>query len=116
MLLLIALANVPLYLYGNGTFGTGIWLRGHPLLDQTVLFLQTVLVRGRAYPMFAFLFGYGIVRAHRLLPRPAAVFRRHHRGLRVAAWMSRHGHRGPAEVLLRRLTYGHRVSPTKAGK
>jgi len=30
MLLLIALANVPLYLYGNGTFGTGSWLRGHP--------------------------------------------------------------------------------------
>lgn len=34
----------------------------------------------------------------------------------LAAWMSRHGHRGPAEVLLRRLTYGHGVSPTKAGK
>lgn len=67
MLLLIALANVPLYLYGNGTFGTGIWLRGHPLLDQTVLFGQTVLVRGRAYPMFAFLFGYGIVQLLRRL-------------------------------------------------
>jgi len=67
MLLLIALANVPLYLYGNGTFGTGVWLRGHPLLDQTVLFAQTVLVRGRAYPMFAFLFGYGIVQLLRRL-------------------------------------------------
>ncbi|HJT02716.1 MAG TPA: DUF418 domain-containing protein, partial [Pseudonocardiaceae bacterium] len=67
MLLLIALANVPLYLFGNGTFGTGVWLRGHPLLDQAVLFGQTVLVRGRAYPMFAFLFGYGIVQLLRRL-------------------------------------------------
>jgi uncharacterized membrane protein YeiB len=67
MLLLIALANVPLYLYGNGTFGTGIWVRGHPALDQAVLFGLTVLVRGRAYPMFAFLFGYGIVQLLRRL-------------------------------------------------
>ncbi|HKR50574.1 MAG TPA: DUF418 domain-containing protein [Pseudonocardiaceae bacterium] len=66
MLLLIALANVPLYLYGNGTvengnFGNGLWVRGHPVLDQAVLLLQTIFVRGRAYPMFALLFGYGIV-------------------------------------------------------
>ena len=61
MLLLIALANAPLYLYGPGTFGTGLWLRGHPALDQVVLLLQTIFVRGRAYPMFALLFGYGIV-------------------------------------------------------
>ncbi|MFL6148333.1 MAG: hypothetical protein ACJ72I_12705, partial [Pseudonocardiaceae bacterium] len=27
MLLLIALANTPLYLYGSGTFGTGVWVR-----------------------------------------------------------------------------------------
>jgi uncharacterized protein len=67
MLLLIALANVPLYLYGDGSFGDGIWLRGHPIVDQTVLFGLTVLVRGRAYPMFAFLFGYGIVQLQRRL-------------------------------------------------
>lgn len=52
MLLLIALANAPLYLYGPGTFGTGVWVHGHPVLDQTVLALQTIFVRGRAYPMF----------------------------------------------------------------
>ena len=61
MLLLIALANAPLYLYGPGTFGTGVWVHGHPVLDQTVLALQTIFVRGRAYPMFTLLFGYGIV-------------------------------------------------------
>jgi uncharacterized membrane protein YeiB len=67
MLLLIALANAPLYLYGAGNFGTGIWVRGHPALDQVVLALQTIFVRGRAYPMFAFLFGYGIVQLLRRL-------------------------------------------------
>jgi uncharacterized protein len=61
MLLLIALANAPLYLYGSGTFGTGVWVRGHPAVDQVVLLLETIFVRGRAYPMFALLFGYGIV-------------------------------------------------------
>jgi uncharacterized protein len=61
MLLLIALANAPLYLYGNGTYGDGVWVHGHPVLDQVVLLLQTIFVRGRAYPMFALLFGYGIV-------------------------------------------------------
>jgi uncharacterized protein len=61
MLLLIALANAPLYLYGPGSFGTGVWVRGHPAVDQVVLLLETIFVRGRAYPMFALLFGYGIV-------------------------------------------------------
>ncbi len=61
MLLLIALANAPLYLYGPGSFGTGVWVHGHRVLDQTVLAMQTIFVRGRAYPMFTLLFGYGIV-------------------------------------------------------
>ncbi|MGH3755268.1 MAG: DUF418 domain-containing protein [Pseudonocardiaceae bacterium] len=61
MLLLIALANAPLYLYGNNSVGDGMWLRGHPVADHLVLLLETVFVRGRAYPMFALLFGYGIV-------------------------------------------------------
>ncbi|MGH3670719.1 MAG: hypothetical protein ACRDSH_08780 [Pseudonocardiaceae bacterium] len=61
MLLLIALSNAPLYLYGHGDFGDGLWVHGHPVLDQLVVLAQTIFVRGRAYPMFAFLFGYGIV-------------------------------------------------------
>ncbi len=60
MLLLIALANSHLYLYGHA-----IGVRGYPLPesipDQMVVLLQMVFVDGRAYPMFAFLFGYGIV-------------------------------------------------------
>lgn len=60
MLLLIALANVHIYLYAR-PFG----LRGYPVpetaLDKTVAVVQLTLVDGRAYPMFALLFGYGIV-------------------------------------------------------
>jgi uncharacterized membrane protein YeiB len=67
MLLLIALANTPLYLYGSGTFGAGVWVRGHPVVDQVVLLLETIFVRGRAYPMFTLLFGYGIVQLLRRL-------------------------------------------------
>ncbi|MGH3886342.1 MAG: DUF418 domain-containing protein [Pseudonocardiaceae bacterium] len=60
MLLLIALANAHLYLYGHA-----IGVRGYPIPesmpDQAVVLLQMTFVDGRAYPMFAFLFGYGIV-------------------------------------------------------
>jgi uncharacterized protein len=60
MLLLIALANAHLYLYGHA-----IGIRGYPVLesvpDQLVALVQLILVDGRAYPMFALLFGYGIV-------------------------------------------------------
>jgi uncharacterized membrane protein YeiB len=61
MLLLIALANVCLYQYGKLALGDGWWLRGHPVADQVILFVETVFVRDRAYPMYALLFGYGIV-------------------------------------------------------
>jgi uncharacterized protein len=61
MLLFIALANACLYQYGTVTFGDGVWVRGHRVADQVVLFLETTFVRDRAYPMFALLFGYGIV-------------------------------------------------------
>jgi len=60
MLLLIALANAHLYLYGRP-----IGVRGYPIpesiADRVVVLLQMTFVDGRAYPMFAFLFGYGIV-------------------------------------------------------
>jgi uncharacterized protein len=61
MLLLIALANACLYQYGNTALGDGLWLRGGPLADQVLLLLETIFVRDRAYPMYALLFGYGIV-------------------------------------------------------
>ncbi|MGH3837495.1 MAG: DUF418 domain-containing protein [Pseudonocardiaceae bacterium] len=60
MLLPIALANVHVYLYGHP-----VGVRGYPIPDsigdQVVVLLQMTFVDGRAYPMFAFLFGYGIV-------------------------------------------------------
>jgi uncharacterized membrane protein YeiB len=60
MLLLIALANSHIYLFGHD-----IGVRGYPsdgsAADRAVTLVQMTLVDGRAYPMFAALFGYGIV-------------------------------------------------------
>src|SRR5215212_9000814 len=59
MLLLIALANVHLYLHGRA-----LGVRSYPAApdgaDRVVTGLQLVLVDGRAYPLFGVLFGYGI--------------------------------------------------------
>jgi uncharacterized protein len=64
MLLLIALANVHVYLHGHP-----VGVRGYPrdltVPDHVVVLLQTLLVDGRAYPLFGFLFGYGIVQLAR---------------------------------------------------
>ncbi|MBN9791733.1 MULTISPECIES: DUF418 domain-containing protein [unclassified Pseudonocardia] len=63
MLLMIALANVHLYLYGSAG------LRGYPadlgLADQIVVVFQMLFVDGRAYPLFAMLVGYGAVQSAR---------------------------------------------------
>lgn len=60
MLLFIALANAHIYLYARE-----FTYRGYPAegsgLDQIVSLFQLLLVDGRAYPMFSFLFGYGMV-------------------------------------------------------
>ncbi|CAM3941783.1 DUF418 domain-containing protein [Nocardiopsis rhodophaea] len=60
MLLLIALANTSAYMFGHGRAPMG-----HPLdgtaVDRAVNFVMTIAVDGRSYPLFAFLFGYGIV-------------------------------------------------------
>ncbi|MFI9550391.1 DUF418 domain-containing protein [Nonomuraea endophytica] len=61
MLLLIALAHAHMYLSGHAT-----GFRGYALdsgaLDRLVAGTQILLVDGRALPMFAALFGYGLVR------------------------------------------------------
>lgn len=60
MLLLIALANVPWWLYAaehGVTNAHGIGYEGGDLDYQLV---SLVAIDGRAYPLFAFLFGYGI--------------------------------------------------------
>ncbi|MBC8093946.1 MAG: hypothetical protein H7Y15_18815, partial [Pseudonocardia sp.] len=75
MLLLIALANVHTLLYARP-----IGLRGYPrdldAVDRVVVFAQMLLVDGRAYPLFALLFGYGITQLawrRAAVGRPAAV-------------------------------------------
>ncbi|MBB6175185.1 putative membrane protein YeiB [Nocardiopsis mwathae] len=84
MLLLIALANTGAYVFGHGRVAMG-----HPLdgtaLDRAVNFVLTIAVDGRAYPLFAFLFGYGMVQVVRRLEtqgadpaRTALILRRRH--------------------------------------
>jgi uncharacterized protein len=59
MLLLIALANVHLYLYGR-PLGVRLYPADPTGADAVVTGLQLTLVDGRAYPLFGVLFGYGI--------------------------------------------------------
>ncbi|PRX96989.1 DUF418 domain-containing protein [Allonocardiopsis opalescens] len=59
-LLFIALANSPLFLWGQ-EIGLRGKLAGGSLADRVVNFALLTFVDGRAYPMFAFLFGYGMV-------------------------------------------------------
>ncbi|MFD2796195.1 DUF418 domain-containing protein [Promicromonospora vindobonensis] len=64
MLLLIAVANTPFYLWAGETAG----LTSHPvdgsMADKVAAFLIIVLVDLRTYPMFAFLFGYGMMQLY----------------------------------------------------
>ncbi|ANY05264.1 DUF418 domain-containing protein [Pseudonocardia sp. HH130630-07] len=65
MLLLIALANTPFYLYGRAHSAAGFHPVDGSVLDRVV---QAVIITGvdmRVYPMFAFLFGYGMAVIHR---------------------------------------------------
>lgn len=66
MLLGIALANVGLYLHGT-EMGPGLRpVDGSPL-DRTLDFVVTLLVNDRSRPMFALLFGFGLVTMARRL-------------------------------------------------
>lgn len=64
MLLFIALANAHVYLYAREQVN-----RGYPAsesgADQVVAIFQLLFVDGRSYPMFSFLFGYGMVQLMR---------------------------------------------------
>ncbi|MGI5270441.1 DUF418 domain-containing protein [Nonomuraea sp. CA-218870] len=82
MLLLIALAHAHMYLSGHEAGFRGYALDG-AALDRLVAGTQILLVDGRALPMFAALFGYGLVQlADRQLatgrswPQVRAVLRR----------------------------------------
>ena len=83
MLLLIALANAPWHLYSYKTDGLSTHDPNGGLLDRIWQGIAIIAVDGRSYPLFAFLFGYGIwqlyqrqldagadrQQAHRLLER-----------------------------------------------
>lgn len=63
MLALIALANSAVYLYAR-PYGARQHIIETEFLDRLVAFVNTVFVEVRAYPLFAALFGYGVVRAY----------------------------------------------------
>ncbi len=60
MLLLIALANVPWWLYGADKGMTNAHGIGYEGADLAYQLVSLVAIDGRAYPLFAFLFGYGM--------------------------------------------------------
>ncbi|GAB3205649.1 DUF418 domain-containing protein [Marinactinospora thermotolerans] len=70
MLLLIALANTPWYIWGRELSGYSVHPTEGSLLDRAVQFVIITAVDARVYPMFAFLFGYGMVQ---LLRRQTAA-------------------------------------------
>ncbi|PKQ25534.1 MAG: hypothetical protein CVT64_08925 [Actinobacteria bacterium HGW-Actinobacteria-4] len=59
MLLFIALANVPIYLWGRPMDSLG-YIADSTRLDQVFLFLEQLLIADRSRPMFAILYGFGI--------------------------------------------------------
>jgi uncharacterized membrane protein YeiB len=65
MLAFIALANVSWHLWGRPTTGMTAHVPTQSVLDTIGQVVLTVAVDGRAYPLFAFLFGYGMVQFHR---------------------------------------------------
>ena len=61
MLLMIVLANTPWYLYGRTAGLASVHPDEGSLLDRVTPLLIITFVDSRVYPMFAFLFGYGMV-------------------------------------------------------
>lgn len=64
MLLLIALAHAPLYLYNNKP-GIMFKVEGVTFFDHFVNILGLLAIDNRARPMFAVLFGYGLILIYR---------------------------------------------------
>ncbi|MCE3554585.1 DUF418 domain-containing protein [Pseudonocardia sp. RS11V-5] len=89
MLLLIALANVHLFL----SAAPGV--RGYPddpgAVGGVITFLQMLLVDGRAYPLFALLVGYGAVQLARRWDEAAAIRLLRRRGAWMVAFGAAHG-------------------------
>ncbi|MET0190793.1 MAG: DUF418 domain-containing protein [Pseudonocardia sediminis] len=84
MLLLIALANVHRYVFGIVPGQLGV-------PDRVVVWVETLFVDGRAYPLFGLLFGYGVVQLARRRDTDAAVARVRRRGIAMVAIGLVHG-------------------------
>lgn len=65
MLLFIVVANAPFYLWGRPSGMTSAHPPGAVGLDLVWQTISVIAVDGRSYPMFAFLFGYGIWQLYR---------------------------------------------------
>lgn len=65
MLALIAMANVSWFLWGRPTAGMSSHIEPSGALDRIVQAIMLIAVDGRSYPLFAFLFGYGMVQFYR---------------------------------------------------
>lgn len=85
MLFLIAIANVPIFLWGSAPTSPTFRRTDGSLLDTVLDAGAAVFIDARIYPMFAFLFGYGMVqflvsRWNRGMPRAVIsrmLLRRH---------------------------------------
>lgn len=65
MLLFIAVANAPWYLWGVQKSAIGAHPADGSPADLVAQTIALIAIDGRSYPMFAFLFGYGIVQLYR---------------------------------------------------
>ena len=65
MLLLIALANTPFYLFGREHSDAGMQPLDGSVVDKIVQVFMITAVDMRVYTMFAFLFGYGLMMMYR---------------------------------------------------
>ena len=65
MLALIAMANVPWFLWGQESGAFGIHVPARNALDTAIQVVMGLGVDGRSFPLFAFLFGYGMVQFFR---------------------------------------------------
>lgn len=65
MLALIAMANVPWFLWGQEAGAFGVHVPARNALDTAIQVVMGLGVDGRSFPLFAFLFGYGMVQFFR---------------------------------------------------
>lgn len=65
MLALIAMANIPWFLWGQPSTSLGVHVPARNALDTAIQVVMGLGVDGRSFPLFAFLFGYGMVQFYR---------------------------------------------------